>query len=129
MIMNRPLWVQKLTDKRLKALLEKLDELQNTGVADDEELICLSKTWYDNRVGMERFLSLSIDVWKEASFRFYSKEKRNHGCDCCQGDEALYWSDDESNAFVDSRGDLLVTAKGKTIRFKVKRCPNCGRKF
>lgn len=53
----------------------------------------------------------------------------NVGCDCCQGDEALHWADDENNAFVDSRGDMLVTVQGKTMRFKVKSCPNCGKKF
>lgn len=57
------------------------------------------------------------------------KERRSHGCDCCQGDEALYWVDNENNAFVDSNGDLLVSVKGKTIRFKVKHCSNCGREF
>lgn len=30
----------------------------------------LSDTWYDNSVGMERFMALSIDVWKEAAFRW-----------------------------------------------------------
>jgi len=53
----------------------------------------------------------------------------NADCDCCQGDEALYWADDENNAFVDSRGDVLVTVKGMTMRYKVKCCPNCGKKF
>ena len=75
MVIYRPLWVQKLTDKKLIELLEKIDDLHNTGVTDDEELISLSKTWYDNRVGMERFLSLSIDVWKEAAFRLCVKWK------------------------------------------------------
>ena len=31
------------------------------------------------------------------------KEKVRHiesGCDCCEGDEALYWKDNEHNAFV-----------------------------
>lgn len=72
MIMRRPLWVQKLTDKKLKELLEKIDDLQNTGVTSDEELRSLSETWYDNRVGVERFTALSIDIWKEAALRFYA---------------------------------------------------------
>lgn len=57
------------------------------------------------------------------------KEERNQGCNCCQSDKALYWTDDENNAFVDNRGDMLVTVKDKTMRFKVKCCPNCGKKF
>lgn len=51
------------------------------------------------------------------------------GCDCCQSDEALYWADDENNVFVDSKGDMMVTIKGMTMRYKVKCCPNCGKKF
>lgn len=68
--MKRPLWVQKLSDNKLKEILGKVDELQITGVTGDEELRSLAETWYDNFVGMERFMSLSIDIWKEAAFRW-----------------------------------------------------------
>lgn len=54
------------------------------------------------------------------------KEKLTPGRDCCQGDEALYRADDENNAFVDSRGNMLTTIKGMSMRYKVKCCPNCG---
>lgn len=50
-------------------------------------------------------------------------------CDYCQGDEAVFWLDEENNAFVDSRGEMMVTAKDRTICFKVKYCPMCGMKF
>lgn len=52
-----------------------------------------------------------------------------YGCDCCLGDKAIYWADNENNAFVDSKGEMMVMAKDKLIRFKVNYCPNCGRKF
>lgn len=51
------------------------------------------------------------------------------GCDCCQGDEDLYWDDDAYNAFVDSEGDMMVTVNGKEMQFRVKHCPNCGKIF
>lgn len=51
------------------------------------------------------------------------------GCDCCEGDEALIYKDNEDCAFIDSQGEIMVVVKDKTIRFKVKRCPNCGRVF
>ena len=52
------------------------------------------------------------------------------GCECCIGDEALYWKDSENNAFVDSNnGEILVTVKDHIMKFQVKCCPNCGRKF
>lgn len=73
-----------------------------------------------------------LDRWQMYRFAIEAldeKNTRNKGCDCCQGDEALYWADDENNAFVDSKGDMLVTIKGVTMRYRVKYCPNCGKKF
>lgn len=67
---TRPLWKQKLSDDKLKKLLDKVDSLQIVGSTDDEELQNLAETWYDNSVGMERFIALSIDAWKEAAFRW-----------------------------------------------------------
>lgn len=51
------------------------------------------------------------------------------GCECCLGDEALFWRDDENNAFVDNKGEILVTVKNRDMRFKVKFCPSCGHRF
>lgn len=50
-------------------------------------------------------------------------------CDYHNGDKAIFWLDNENNAFVDSHGEILVTAKDKTIRFKVDYCPMCGHRF
>ena len=52
-----------------------------------------------------------------------------YGCDCCLGDEAVYWQDNENNAFVDSKGEMSIMVKDKLMRFKVKFCPCCGKKF
>lgn len=71
--MKRMLWTQKLSNDKLKDILDKVDDLQITGVNVDEELRNLAETWYDNSVGMERFMALSIDVWKEAAFRWRNK--------------------------------------------------------
>lgn len=73
-----------------------------------------------------------MDRWQMYRFAIDAlteKNKRNKGCDCCKGDEALWWDDEENNVFVDSKGDMLVTVKGKTVGFKVKCCPNCGKAF
>lgn len=51
------------------------------------------------------------------------------GCACCQGDEGLYWKDEANNAYVDSKGDMLVTVNGKEMQFRIKYCPNCGKVF
>lgn len=73
MICRGPLWLQKLNDEKLSELLSKIDDLQLKGSTSDEELISLSDAWYDNNVGMERFTRLSIDVWKEAAYRFANR--------------------------------------------------------
>lgn len=51
------------------------------------------------------------------------------GCECCAGDTALFWKDEYNSAFVDSKGEIMVTVKDHIMRFKVPYCPNCGRKF
>lgn len=53
----------------------------------------------------------------------------DESCESCGGDAPIYWEDNENNAFVDSKGEMLVTAKDRSLRFKIKFCPNCGRKF
>lgn len=56
--------------------------------------------------------------------------KPNLGCSCCAGDEAVAWIDEQNNAFVsDVDREMLVTAHDHSIRYKVKYCPVCGKKF
>lgn len=52
-----------------------------------------------------------------------------YGCNCCIGDNPVYWEDNQNNAFVDSKGEMMVTVKDKTMRFQVKYCPYCGKEF
>lgn len=52
-----------------------------------------------------------------------------YGCECCLGDKELYWKDHNNNAFVDSKGNVLVTVDGKGLTFIVNYCPACGKKF
>lgn len=53
----------------------------------------------------------------------------NDGCNCCNGDEALFYQNGDTNAFIDSKGNVDVMIDGATMRFIVKNCPNCGRVF
>lgn len=53
----------------------------------------------------------------------------NDGCNCCNGDEALFYQNGDTNAFIDSKGNVDVMIDGATMRFTVKNCPNCGRVF
>lgn len=53
----------------------------------------------------------------------------NDGCNCCNGDEALFYQNGDTNAFIDSKGNVDVMIDGATMSFTVKNCPNCGRAF
>ena len=53
----------------------------------------------------------------------------NDGCNCCNGDEALFYQNGDTNAFIDSKGNIDVMIDGTTMRFTVNNCPNCGRAF
>lgn len=70
---KRPLWIRKLSDDKLCQYLDALNELELRGGTDSELLHDTADTYYDNSVGMERLLLLSIDIYKEASFRWYEK--------------------------------------------------------
>ena len=57
-------------------------------------------------------------------------KNENIGCDYCLNDEPLYWADFDNNSFIDSKGEVTVYVKGIMImRYNVKYCPNCGKKF
>lgn len=51
----------------------------------------------------------------------------NKYCEYCDGDEAVFWEDNENNAFVDCYGEMLVTARDRSVHFKVRYCPMCGK--
>lgn len=72
-----------------------------------------------------------IDIHKIISDEEYQNlAAQNFGrCDFCCGDEAIVWIDDQNNAFIDSAGEIAVMASDKFIRFRVKHCPMCGRRF
>lgn len=50
-------------------------------------------------------------------------------CSSCHGDDAIFYQDSENCAFVDSKGEMMVIAQGKEMRFTVERCPRCGFMF
>ena len=68
--MGRPLWVQKLSDKQLKEMLVYVDDMERVGGIQEEKVLNIIETWYDQKVGLEKLLAFSIDVWKEAAIRW-----------------------------------------------------------
>ena len=70
-LVKRPLWTRKLSDEKLYKYLGELNEFELRGETNSELLLDTAETWYSHLVGMERLLRLSIDVYKEAAFRWY----------------------------------------------------------
>lgn len=56
----------------------------------------------------------------------YSMER---GCECCNGKEPIMYLNDDNFAIIDIAGEMVVVASGNATRFKIKCCPNCGRRF
>jgi tRNA U54 and U55 pseudouridine synthase Pus10 len=70
--MGDKLFLEKLSDEKLKELLELLEDMEIKGTTDSEIIHHYADTWYDNRVGVERLLRLQIDTYREASHRYRS---------------------------------------------------------
>jgi len=59
-----------------------------------------------------------------------SRESQNkNGCFCCLEHTYIYCEDEDNNAHINGEGIMTAEIEGETISFKVKFCPNCGRKF
>lgn len=72
--MKRPLWVQKLSDQKLKQLIEDIQILEATGSTDREYVRQIADAWYISKTGVERLWLMSIDCYKEAAFRWMSNQ-------------------------------------------------------
>ena len=127
-----------LTDYDLSVLLSQYDEWKKTGYILSNTELGKMQEKYINEYPNVWQINLALDLlsaaatnkrWKELNTEAEEENVANKGCNCCNGDEALFWKDNENNAFVDRNGEMLVTVKDHTMRFKVKCCPNCGRKY
>lgn len=68
--MKRLLWTQKLSNQKLKLLLEKTEYMEELGKTNDEEINTLANTWYDEDDMESSINRLTVDIWKEAAFRW-----------------------------------------------------------
>lgn len=107
---------------KLEKLIEKYEEYIRQYEAQ-KELDEYDQGQYNN------LLSAVASLKDIANRNSETKKDNANGCECCSGDQPLFWQNDENNAFVDSHGEMLVTAKDREVHFQVKFCPNCGRKF
>lgn len=71
-----PLWTGKLNDEQLCKYLDALNEFELRGSTDSELLHNTANMWYSNATGIEKLLLLSIDVYKEAAFRWYEEKEQ-----------------------------------------------------
>lgn len=68
--MRRPLFLEKMTDKELKELIDVFETINITGTTDNEKVLHLAETWYSFKTGVERLIFLQADVYKEAAYRW-----------------------------------------------------------
>jgi transcriptional regulator with XRE-family HTH domain len=91
------------------------------------------KSYIKYATQIAEFYGVSLDSLYGAGYVQQEKEMTNEmlqlECECCRGDEALYWKNIDNNAFIDNNGEILVTVCGNSLTFTVKKCPNCGREF
>lgn len=50
-------------------------------------------------------------------------------CDYCSGTKAIFYHDKYDCVFIDADGTMRVYVDGVEAKFKVNRCPMCGRLF
>lgn len=72
---KRPLWTRKLSNMQLCKYLNELNKYELHGSTDSELLHDTAEMYYSNATGVERLLLLSVDVYKEAAFRWYESRE------------------------------------------------------
>ena len=60
---------------------------------------------------------------------FDGKRNPQLQCPCHDGDEAIWWQNENYNAFIDGNGEMTVTINGYEKCFMVECCPKCGKRF
>lgn len=126
--MNFKEYIQSLPDNYLYKAYEECIQFQDTGFLIDgnvRELYSQWKLMYNDTISVD---VIEKYIFQEMARRYYN-ESKGAGCECCNGDEALVYKDNINNAFVDDEGNMLVCAMDEDLEFKVKFCPNCGKKF
>lgn len=74
--MRNPIWVQKLSDKKLKELVSGISDVTASDgsfthmIMTYEDVYSCLNTWYDDYSAKDGFMRMSIDVYKEAAFRW-----------------------------------------------------------
>lgn len=73
--MNRRLFLEKMSDNKLKEIFDKIEDAQINGDTNDDEIIFLSDTYYSNKTGIERLLFLAMDIYRECAIRWRINEQ------------------------------------------------------
>ena len=60
----------------LRIYIKKVEFLEEIGTIEDKEILSLADTWYDTCMKTEQLMRLSIDLWKEAAFRWERESGR-----------------------------------------------------
>lgn len=73
---NLPLWVQKLSDYKLKQYIESLNEFEISGRTNNIALKNIAAAWYSTERTTEEdeLRSLANDVYREAAIRWHDSQ-------------------------------------------------------
>ena len=68
-----------------------------------------------------------VNVLFDMEIKETERVTEERGCECCEGNNPLFYDDSDNCMFVNSVGELFIIVKGNSIKTRVKYCPNCGR--
>lgn len=70
----RPLWLEKIDDKKLKDIIGMTKEVEMTMVISNMTVLNILETWYsDSETRKEQIDRFCLDVYKEAAIRWSGK--------------------------------------------------------
>ena len=89
-----------------------------------------TEPWVEEGIDTEDALNVTLEGLRREGYTNIKVINVNRlGCDCCSGDEAVFWENGENNAFIVNKGEMLIMVEGVAKNFKVKFCPCCGKEF
>lgn len=96
-----------------------------SGISDIECLVLQSDEEFQRCI-----FYYDCNAWGMATEDFMeSVTELSDYCICHNGDEPIYYIDENNNAFIDSNGVMSVMVQGRIMEFQTNYCPKCGKHF
>lgn len=99
--------------------------INTTSTSSVEVMMAFQKEGFAHELYEEKIMQGTLELEPCILCKFTPQEKR--ACKYCSGDDIYFFDDGVSNASIDSKGELFISAHDYTVRCNVKYCPICGR--